>query len=364
MLNNDRLLAQILLLGLLAACLWVLAPFASALFWAAVLAFASWPVMRLLTRWLNGNATLAAGLLTFSWMVLVAVPLVWLGFNIADQIRDANALLHDLQVEGLPPAPEWLGELPLIGDSLVNFWNTVDEQGTALFAQLRPYVGQVANWLLVRSARIGGGMLELALSLVLVFFFYRDGPRLSAFVHSLLHRLIGDRADHYLELVAGTVQRVVNGVIGTAAAQAILAYIGFLIAGIPGALVLGLLTFACSFIMVPPLIWGPAVAWLAWQGDYGMAVFLGIWGMFVISGVDNVLKPYLISRGGNLPLVVVLLGVFGGILAFGFMGLFLGPTLLAVAYSLLGDWLIKEVPQMPTHESTQLPGESRESVGP
>ena len=362
MLNNDRLLAQILLLGLLAACLWVLA-------------FCVGLVLgrRAGIRQLAGDAPAdplaerqrhaRGGLLTFSWMVLVAVPLVWLGFNIADQIRDANALLHDLQVEGLPPAPEWLGELPLIGDSLVNFWNTVDEQGTALIASIRPYIGQVANWLLVRSARIGGGMLELALSLVLVFFFYRDGPRLSAFVHSLLHRLIGDRADHYLELVAGTVQRVVNGVIGTAAAQAILAYIGFLIAGIPGALVLGLLTFACSFIMVPPLIWGPAVAWLAWQGDYGMAVFLGIWGMFVISGVDNVLKPYLISRGGNLPLVVVLLGVFGGILAFGFMGLFLGPTLLAVAYSLLGDWLIKEVPQMPTHESTQLPGESRESVG-
>src|SRR5690606_130477 len=145
-------------------------------------------------------------------------------------------------------------------------------------------------------------------------------PKLAAFVHSLLDRLIGSRADHYLELVAGTVQRVVNGVIGTAAAQAVLAYIGFLIAGIPGALVLGLLTFACSFVMVPPLVWGPAVAWLAWQGDYGMAIFLGIWGMFVISGVDNVLKPYLISRGGNLPLVVVLLGVFGGILAFGFMG--------------------------------------------
>jgi predicted PurR-regulated permease PerM len=161
MLNNDRLLAQILLLGLLAACLWVLAPFASALFWAAVLAFASWPVMRLLTRWLHGNATLAAGLLTFSWMVLVAVPLVWLGFNIADQIREANALLHDLQVEGLPPAPTWLGELPLIGDTLVGFWDTVDEQGTALIASIRPYIGQVANWLLVRSARIGGGMLEL-----------------------------------------------------------------------------------------------------------------------------------------------------------------------------------------------------------
>ena len=340
MLNNDRLLVQILLLALLGACLWVMAPFASALFWAAVLAFASWPVMRWLTRWLNGNSTLAATLLTFGWMVLVAVPLIWLGLNIADQIREVNVLLHNLQVEGLPDPPGWLEELPLIGDSLLELWYTVDEQGTAFFATIRPYIGQVGNWLLMRSARIGGGIL------VLVFFFYRDGPKLAAFVHSLLHRLIGGRADHYLELVAGTVQRVVNGVIGTAAAQAILAYIGFSIAGVPGALLLGLMTFAFSFLMVPPLIWGPATAWLVWQGQYGMAVFLGIWGMFIISGVDNVLKPYLISRGGNLPLVVVLLGVFGGVLAFGFMGLFLGPTLLAVAYSLLGDWVRKEVPQI------------------
>ncbi|MCW3147933.1 AI-2E family transporter [Stutzerimonas stutzeri] len=349
MLNNDRLLVQILLLALLGACLWVLAPFVSALFWAAVLAFASWPLMRLLTRWLKGNATLAAGVLTFCWMVLVAVPLVWLGFNIADQIREANALLHNLQVDGLPPPPTWLGELPLVGERLVTLWGTIDEQGTALLASVRPYIGQVGNWLLVRSARVGGGMLELALSLVLVFFFYRDGPRLAAFVHSLLDRLIGERAEHYLELVAGTVQRVVNGVIGTAAAQAILAYIGFSIAGVPAALVLAVLTFAFSFVMVPPLVWGPAVAWLAWRGDYGMAVFLGVWGMFIISGVDNILKPYLISRGGNLPLVVVLLGVFGGVLAFGFMGLFLGPTLLAVAYSLLGDWLVKEVPDAVGH---------------
>ncbi|MCF5586303.1 AI-2E family transporter, partial [Pseudomonas syringae] len=192
-------------------------------------------------------------------------------------------------------------------------------------------------------AQIGGGILELTLSIVFAFFFYRDGPRLAAFVLSLLERLIGDRAQYYLDLVAGTVQRVVNGVIGTAAAQAVLALIGFLIAGIPGALVLGILTFLFSLIpMGPPLVWLPATAWLVWQGEYGMAIFLGIWGMFVISGVDNVLKPYLISRGGNLPLVIVLLGVFGGLLAFGFIGLFIGPTLLAVAYSLLTDWVGSE----------------------
>lgn len=339
MATNDRLLVQILLLGLLGASLWVLAPFWSALFWAAVLSFASWPVMRVLTRLLGGRQALAAALLTLVWTGVVAVPLVMLGFNLADHIKDVTGLIKDLQVDGLPPAPVWLADVPFVGERLTDFWLTIDQQGAELFATVQPYLGQVGNWLLARSAQIGGGMVELALSLVLVFFFYRDGPRLAAFAQSLLERLIGDRAEHYLELVAGTVQRVVNGVIGTAMAQAILAWIGFTIAGIPGALILGILTFGFSLIMVPPLVWGPAVAWLFWQGEVGLGIFLLVWGLFVISGVDNILKPYLISRGGNLPLIVVLLGVFGGILAFGFMGLFLGPTLLAVAYSLLSDWV-------------------------
>src|SRR5471030_2258080 len=334
MLNNDRLLVQILLLVLFGASFWVMAPFWSALFWGAVLAFASWPLMRLLTRWLHGRESLAAALLTLCWMLLVAVPLVWMGFNLADHVRDATVFIKDVQVDGLPEAPAWLGTLPLVG-----VWNSIDEQGAAMMLAVKPYLGQVGNWLLARSAQIGGGILELTLSIVFVFFFYRDGPRLAAFVHGLLERLIGDRAGYYIELVAGTVQRVVNGVIGTAAAQAILALIGFLIAGVPGALVLGIVTFLLSLIPIgPPLIWIPATAWLAWKGEYGLAVFLGIWGTFIISGVDNVLKPYLISRGGNLPLVIVLLGVFGGLIAFGFIGLFIGPTLLAVAYSLLTDW--------------------------
>ncbi|KAB0563571.1 AI-2E family transporter [Pseudomonas palleroniana] len=339
MLNNDRLLVQILLLVLFGASFWVMAPFWSALFWGAVLAFASWPLMRLLTRWLGGRESLAAGILTLCWMLLVAVPLVWLGFNLADHVRDAVGLIKDIQVDGLPAAPAWLNSIPFVGERLVATWDSIDQQGAALMVSIKPYLGQVGNWLLARSAQIGGGILELTLSLVFVFFFYRDGPRLAVFVHRLLERLIGERAGYYIELVAGTVQRVVNGVIGTAAAQALLALIGFLIAGVPGALVLGIVTFLLSLIpMGPPLVWIPATAWLAWKGDYTYAVFLGVWGTFIISGVDNVLKPYLISRGGNLPLVIVLLGVFGGLIAFGFIGLFIGPTLLAVAYSLLTDW--------------------------
>lgn len=348
MANNDRLLVQILLLALLGAGLWVMAPFISALLWGAILAFASWPLMRLLTRALGGRETLAASLLTTAWILIVALPLVWLGFNLADHIRDATAFVRDVQVDGLPDAPAWLGGIPVVGERLVSWWQSLDQQGAALLASVKPHLGQVGNWLLARSAQIGSGVLELTLSLVFVFFFYRDGSRLSAFVLRLLHRLMGDRAEYYLELVAGTVQRVVNGVIGTAAAQGVLALIGFLIAGVPGAIVLGLVTFMLSLIpMGPPLAWIPATGWLVWKGEYGMAVFLGAWGTFIISGVDNVLKPYLISRGGNLPLVIVLLGVFGGLIAFGFIGLFIGPTLLAVGYSLLLDWSRNAVPQPP-----------------
>lgn len=345
MLSNDRLLVQILLLALLGACLWVLAPFMTALFWAAVLAFASWPVMQYLTRVFKGKASLAAGVLTSAWVLIVAGPLVWLGFNIADHIRTATELIKNLRVTGLPDAPEWLVDMPLIGDRLLEFWMAADQQGAALLAAAKPYMGQTGNWLLSRSASIGSGFLELALSLVLVFFFYRDGPRLAHFVKSLVERLIEDRADHYINLVAGTVRRVVNGVIGTATAQAAVALFGFLVAGVPGALLLAALTFMLSLIpMGPPLVWAPAVAWLFMQNEYGMAIFLLFWGFFVISTVDNVLKPYLISRGGNLPLVVVLMGVFGGLFAFGFMGLFLGPTLLAVAYSLVSDWVTSNQP--------------------
>jgi len=348
MVNNDRLLVQILLLALLGAGLWVMAPFISALLWGAILAFASWPLMRLLTRLLGRRETLAASLLTMAWILIVALPLVWLGFNLADHIRDATAFVRDVQVDGLPEAPAWLGSIPFVGERLVNWWQSLDQQGAALLASAKPYFGQVGNWLLARCAQIGSVVLELTLSLVFVFFFYRDGPRLAAFVLRLLHRLMGERAEYYLQLVAGTVQRVVNGVIGTAAAQGLLALIGFLIAGVPGAIVLGLVTFMLSLIpMGPPLAWIPATGWLVWKGEYGMAVFLGIWGTFVISGVDNVLKPYLISRGGNLPLVIVLLGVFGGLLAFGFIGLFIGPTLLAVGYSLLLDWSRNAAQQPP-----------------
>jgi predicted PurR-regulated permease PerM len=137
---------------------------------------------------------------------------------------------------------------------------------------------------------------------------------------------------------------VVYGILGTALAQGILAGIGFMIAGVPGALLLGLLTFFLSIVpMGPPLLWIPAAGWLYYQGDTGMAIFLVLWGALVVSSVDNFLKPYLISQGAAMPFILVLFGVLGGLAAFGFLGVFLGPTLLAVGFSLLRDWTLKPV---------------------
>jgi len=132
----------------------------------------------------------------------------------------------------------------------------------------------------------------------------------------------------------------VNGILGTALAQSVLALIGFWIAGVPGAMLLGLLTFFLSIIpMGPPLVWLPAALWLYFQGEIVWAIFMLVYGMVVISSIDNIVKPYLISRGGTLPLLLVFMGVLGGLMAFGFIGVFLGPVILAIGYSLLAEWM-------------------------
>jgi predicted PurR-regulated permease PerM len=142
-----------------------------------------------------------------------------------------------------------------------------------------------------------------------------------------------------LTTVSRTVRGVMYGMLGTALAQALVAVVGFLIAGVPAVPLLGIGTFLFSLVPVgPPLIWGGAALWLFDQGRPGWGVFMLLWGFFLISGVDNVVKPLLISRGSSLPFLLVLLGVLGGVMAFGFVGLFIGPTLLAVGYSLLRNW--------------------------
>ncbi|MEI2722746.1 MAG: AI-2E family transporter [Verrucomicrobiota bacterium] len=185
---------------------------------------------------------------------------------------------------------------------------------------------------------LGRGLLELALSILIAFFLFRDGGKAAERLSAAVVRIAGERGQHLLEVAGHTVRGVVYGILGTALVQAVIAGIGFLIAGVPGAGVLALLTFFLSVVPVgPPLIWLPAALWLFHQGSTGWGIFMLIWGVGV-SSVDNFVKPWLISQGSAMPFLLIFFGVLGGALAFGFIGVFIGPTLLAVGYRLVAEW--------------------------
>jgi len=190
---------------------------------------------------------------------------------------------------------------------------------------------------------VGRGVLDIAISVFLAFFFFLHGEALARRLIVALKRLTGQRATYLMGIARGTVSGVIYGILGTGLAQGVLATIGFAVASVPGAVLLGVATFFLSVVPVgPPLVWGGAAIWLFQQGQPGWAAFVAAWGFFVVSTVDNLIKPFIISRGASLPFAIVFLGVLGGVLAFGVIGVFLGPTLLAVGYRLVIEWTAAE----------------------
>lgn len=238
-----------------------------------------------------------------------------------------------------PGPPDWVAELPVVGRQLAEQWLELERLGTAWTSELQPYLEAGRDWLLSIGVRLGEAILQVSLGVLAAFFFFRDGAEGARRLLVAVERLAGHRAQQLLAVAGGTVRSVIYGVIGTALAQAALQAIGLWLAGVPAPFFLGFLTFFLSFVPLgPPLVWLPAAVWLLYNGAAGAGIFLAVWGLLVVSGVDNILRPYLISRGANLPLILVFLGVVGGVLAFGFLGVFLGPTLLAIGYVLVEEW--------------------------
>ena len=204
--------------------------------------------------------------------------------------------------------------------------------------------------LLTATLVVGQGLTHLMLSAFLAFFFLRDASVLADRLSVGADRLAGDRGKHLIKVAGDTVRGVIYGILGTAIAQALLAGLGFWIAGVPGAVLLSVLTFFFGVVPFgPPLVWLPAAGWLFAQGKPGLGIFMLIYGTFGISGVDNVIKPLLISQGSKMPFVLIFCGVIGGALAFGLVGVFLGPTLLAVTFRLIEEWSSK-----PTEPNAEL----------
>jgi len=331
--------ATVLLLLLLIGCLIVLRPFLSALLWALILSFATWPVYAWIERMLGGRKGLASSLTTLLLALIVLLPIVIVGSSLADEVGQAVAWVRAVFQDGPPEPPSWIESIPLAGGYLYRYWAGVAHNSSQLLSEFGKYLLPASEWLLGGLKMLGQGTLQLALSLFIAYFFYRDGSDGAKRLKAMAVRLWGDRALRLIEVAAATMKGVIYGIIGTGIVQAILTGFGLWLAGVPAAFLLGFATFFLSLIPVgPPLIWVPASLWLFYSGSTGWGIFLLLWGALAVGSADNIIKPYFISRGSDLPFILVFLGALGGVISFGFLGIFLGPTLLAVGYNIIRDW--------------------------
>ncbi|RLP23512.1 AI-2E family transporter [Mesorhizobium sp. YM1C-6-2] len=330
-------IGALVLLGI--GCVVVLWPFLSALTWAAVLCFSTWPIYTWFERLLGGRRTLAALLMTLVVAAVVVAPFAILVATLADSVAVVAQAVNSLLEQGPPAPPGWVVKIPLIGERLALYWQGLAYNAPAFLIELTKLIGPATDIAVASGAVLGVGLLELALSVFIAFFFYRYGRQMAASVRGSSERIGGTRARHLLSVVGSTVTGVVYGVIGTAIAQGLLAGLGFWIADVPQTLLLGFLTFLLSFVpAAPPLVWGAVAFWLFLQGEVGWGIFVAGWGLLLVSSIDNVLRPYLLTQANSLPVLLSFFGFLGGILAFGFIGVFLGPVLLAVGYSLFLEW--------------------------
>jgi predicted PurR-regulated permease PerM len=240
--------------------------------------------------------------------------------------------------------PDWLRAIPFFGAEIAGFWRRVATNHTEMTALLTQLIAPARQLALAVGGFAANGLLQLSLVLFVIFFMYRDGAALSHALYVGAHKLGGELGEKMLDKARGTVLGVMLGLVGTAAAQGTVAMIGFLIAGVPQAPLLGFATFFLSMVPIgPPLIWGGAAAWLYTQDQLGWAIFMVIWGVVVVSSIDNFLKPFLMARGSGISILLIALGVLGGILVFGFIGIFLGPVLLALGHMLFSRWTREDV---------------------
>ncbi|MCX7930948.1 MAG: AI-2E family transporter [Rhodovarius sp.] len=332
-----RILALVAAAALAVGCFLVLRPFLSALLWAVILVFCTWPLFARLIRWGLPRGLAAAVMVLAAFLVLV-LPLIYATPGRAE-MEALAARIEALLAGGLPDLSPILAGLPLIGEQAVEWWQSLSGEAGTIASLLRPHAGAIAQAALSLLVSVLSGIAEMLIAILLAFFIYRDGSTLAAYGAGMMQRLAGPRGAHILELTANVTRGVVYGLIGTAIVQGIMTAFGLWLAGVPHAVLLGVVAGLISVLPVgAPLVWLPASLWLLGQGEWGWALFLLLYGALGISSVDNIIRPWFISRGADLPLLLTLIGALGGVLAFGFLGLFLGPVLLAVGFSLIKDW--------------------------
>lgn len=334
-------------------CFFVLRPFLGAIIFAGILVFSTWPIFERLRHKLGGGSSRAALVVVLVLIVALAVPVALSAQTIVAHSSEVfEAFRGFLDRKEAFQLPAFIANIPVLGPWLDEYTQTLVLGEGELASLVRRFSEPAKDFMVAIGHGIAAGLVQVLLALFVAFFLYRDGEQARKLLLGMVTRLAGpERGGALLATAQSAVRGVVYGLIGTALVQGAVAFVGFVIAGVPGAFLLGALTFILSLVpMGPVIIWGGAAAWLHFHGEDGWAIFMVIYGIVVISSVDNFVKPMLMSRAGNLSMLLVVLGVFGGAVAFGFIGLFVGPALLALAWNIFKTWL-----ELPALESEAPP---------
>jgi predicted PurR-regulated permease PerM len=338
-----RIVLFVLVIGvLLAGSAWTLLPFLSGMVWATTIAVATWPALLRLQR-LTGRRWLAVAIMTLLVLLVFIVPFAVAIGTLLDAAGRSPALMNDFLARGLGAPPAWMANIPAVGESLVEKWRTVAAGGPeALAAAVQPYARSAAAWTIAATGGFGKTIVLIALTVVLVTILYSRGETAAAGVLACAHRLGGDTAERTVHLAGQAIRSVALGVVVTALVQAILAGVGLWFCGVPHAGVLTAIAFILGIAQLGAVpVLGPSILWLYWTGSTGWATVLLMWSL-PVAALDNVIRPVLIRRGVQLPLLLIVAGVIGGLISFGVVGLFVGPVVLAATYTLAKDWVGRE----------------------
>jgi predicted PurR-regulated permease PerM len=355
-----RVTLAVLFIGaLIAASFWIFRPFLTSFIWATIIVVATWPLLLKLQSWLWHKRGLAVAVMTVILLLVLVIPLSLAIFSIIDSADEIATRVKSLSTFSVPPMPEWLGKLPLVGKKVAESWQQYAAlPPEELSARLTPYAKNAISWFIAKAGSIGMMILQFILTVIISAILYANGEIAASGVRKFARRLAGEKGDETAVLAAKAVRGVSLGVGLTAIIQTVMAGIGLAITGVPAAAILTAVIFILCIAQIgPAIIMILSIIWLFYSGQTLWGSVLIAWSIPVIL-IDNIIRPFLIKKGADLPFVLILVGVIGGLLAFGIIGLFIGPVVLAVSHVLLKAWVSEGEAE---HESSDSDSRSKES---
>ena len=335
-----RTVLAVLLIGILiGASFWVLRPFLLAIVWAAMIVVATWPMMLSVQAALR-RRSLAVVTMVGTMLLVFVLPLVLAIQAVVGNLDAITAAIRRLATLRIPTPPDWLSRVPLIGEKIAVQWANLASAGRdEIAAHVAPYAVDAGKWLASAFGSAGMLTLQFLLTVIVAGVMYANGEAVRDTAIRFGRRLAGARGEEVVLLAGGAIRGVALGVVVTALAQTVLAGLGLAVAGVPFAgLLTGVILLLCIAQIGPIIVLAPAVVWLYWSGATAWGTALLVWTV-IVGTMDNFLRPILIRRGADLPLLLIFAGVIGGLLAFGIVGLFVGPVVLAVTQTLLNEWI-------------------------